>query len=491
MSEVIRPSTGKWPNGDSEADRETDELWSMHRAVVADLERYRALFDAAPSALLVTDQSLRVLEANLAAATLLDVDERFLLGKPLVSFVDPEHKRELRTWPSRLLRGQASHSAHVRMRRRSGVAFEARLTVTIGRGELYWTIVDMTEEMQAELQLWELKSELEERVAAQSAELEALVEQLPVGVMVLDAKGGISWLNGLAMSLVGEDGLPGSPLVRRATPALHGTAVRDVRVAVTTPEGLERTIELVAVPVPRHGGAALLFTDVTERERLERADTEFVENAAHQLRTPIAAIASSVAALDAGAVADETERARFLGHISRESGRLQALVEALLHLAGLQRNAGRPLVELVALGPLLDELAASTPVRGNVRIVVRCDKRIAAVGDRELLAQAFGNVVANAADHTEHGEIMLRAEFDGTSVTVDVADSGPGISPAVRDRVFERFFRISTNGRRGSGLGLAIALAAAEATGATLELCQQREGEGARFRFTIPGARLL
>jgi two-component system, OmpR family, phosphate regulon sensor histidine kinase PhoR len=472
-------------------DREYDELWSMHRAVVADLERYRALFDAAPSALLVTDPSLRVLEANLAATELLDVEKRFLFGKPLVSFVDAEHRRQVRTWPSRLLRGDASRSAHVRMRRRSGVAFEARLTVTVGRGELYWTIVDMTEEAQAELLLWELKSELEERVSAQSAELEALVEQLPVGVMVLDATGEISWLNSRAMSLVGREGLPGSPLADRASPALRGTAVRADRLAVKTPHGLERTIELIAVPVPRHGGAALLFSDVTERERLERADAEFVENAAHQLRTPIAAIASSVAALEAGASGDETERERFLGHIARESDRLRALVEALLHLASLQRHAGRPLVELIPLKPLLDDLAASTPVRDGVRIVVHCSKRIGAVADRELLAQAVGNVVANAADHTDQGQIRLRAKFDGKSVTVEVADSGPGISPAARDRVFERFFRSSTNGRRGSGLGLPIALAAAEATGARLELLPQCDREGATFRFTIPGAQLL
>lgn len=491
MSDTVRPSSDRWRNADSEeADREYDELASMHQAVTADLDRYRALFDAAPSALLVTDPNLRVLEANQAAADLLEVDGRFLLGKPLAAYVSPEHKREIRRWPTRLLHGGASHPAHFRMRRRTGVAFEARVTVTMGRGELYWTIVDMTEETQAEQQLWTLKSELEDRVAAQSAELEVLVEQLPVGVMVLDATGTISWLNGLATAIVGERRSVPSPLVVRGRRALRGEVVRDVRLTVDTAEGRQRTIELTAAPVTRHGAAALVFTDVTERDR-ERADAEFVENAAHQLRNPIAAIASSVAALEAGAKDDDTEREKFIGHIGRHSARLEALVEALLSLAVLQRREGAPLIELMPLRPMFDDLAASTPVRDGVRIVVSCHKRLGAVGDRDLLTQALGNVLANASEHTEHGEIRIRARYHDPNVTVDIADSGPGVPPAFRDRVFERFFRVAADGRRGSGLGLPIAQAAAHATGAQLQLLDQRKGEGATFRFTLPGARLL
>jgi PAS domain S-box-containing protein len=491
VSEADQRTTSRWANGDSEADRELDELASMHQAVVADLDRYRALFDAAPSALLVTDRNLRVLEANRAAADLLDVKDRFLLGKPLAAYIEREHRRELRTWPTQVLRGREPNSIHVRMRRRTGVAFEARLTVTFGRGELYWTIVDMTEEMQAEQQLWELKRDLEERVAAQSAELEVLAEQLPVAVMVLDEAATVLWMNSRAVALVGRAPSPDSPLVSRGKNALRGETVRNVRLPVHGPDGEERIVELTAAPVTRHGGAALVFGDVTERDRLERADSEFVENAAHQLRNPITAIASSVAALEAGAKDDGAEREKFIGHIGRESARLEVLVEALLSLASLQRSQGTPLVELMPLRPILDDLAASTPVREGVRIVVSCNKRLAAVGDRDLVAQALGNVLANASEHTEEGEIRIRARFKGPSVTVDVADSGPSIAPAARDRVFERFFRQTANGRHGSGLGLPIAKAAADATGAHLQLLDQGEGEGATFRFILPGARLL
>jgi two-component system phosphate regulon sensor histidine kinase PhoR len=239
-----------------------------------------------------------------------------------------------------------------------------------------------------------------------------------------------------------------------------------------------------------------VFTDVTERDRTRRADAEFVENAAHQLRNPISAIVSSIAALEAGAQLEERERERFMTHIARETARLETLVEALLTLAGIQQQQQQEqqrlaLVELVPLRRLLDQLVAAAALRDGVKARVTCGTRVAVVGDRDLLAQAFGNVIANAAQHTERGVIRIRARLDGGTVTVDITDSGPGVAEDARDRVFDRFFRGSTNGGRGSGLGLAIALAAVQAHDARLELLDQREGEGARFRFTIPGARLL
>ena len=485
-------SARRWaPDGDSEADRELDELASMHAAVAADLDRYRTLFEAAPTALLVTDVNLRVLEANQAAAELLAVDLRFLLGKPLVTYVEADDKRDVRSWPSRLGRGAAAQSAPIRMRRRTGVAFDARLTVMIGRGELYWTLVDRTEEVQAEARLWELNAELEERVAAQSAELEALVEHLPLGVAILDGDGNVAWMNGSAIAMVGPKLPRRSPVIREGRRALAGEVVRNARVSIAAPDDGRRTIELTAAPVTGHGAAALVLVDVTERERIVRADAEFVENAAHQLRNPIAAIASSVAALEAGAKDDDSEREKFLAHVGRESARLERLVEALLTLAALQHRDAAPLVELVPLAPLLADVVASTSLPAGVDSVVDCDRDVAVVADRDLLGQALGNVVSNAAEHASRGSIRLEVRLDGASVTIDVVDSGPGVSAEVRDRVFERFFRSSSNGSRGSGLGLAIAQAAAEATGAQLELLEQREREGARFRLTIPGARLL
>jgi len=471
-------------------------------SVVPDvLERYRALFDAAPSALIVTDPHLTIVEANPAASDLLEVDIRFLPGKPLAAFFETRARRELRTWWTRIVAGEADRSANLRMHRRSGVPFDARVTVSSGRGELYWTVVDRTEEAQAEVRLWELNRELEERVAEQSAELEALADELPVGVAVLSASGDVVWMNSAASALLGGRMLADTPVAAEGARALLGDTVRDMRVEIEAPGRAPRAVRVTAAPVTSHrGGVVLVLDDVSERARIERADAEFVENAAHQLRTPITAIASSVAALEAGAKDDPVERNRFIAHVARESARMGRLVESLLTLATLQRgNGGRPIVELVPVRGLIDDALATVELRDGVRAVVTCSDRLAVVGDGELLAEALRNVIANAAEHTASGEIRIHAEEEEEeeeehhgNVTLVVADTGPGISVEERDRIFDRFYRGGAKGgRRGSGIGLAIALEAARATRSQLELLEQTDGGGAAFRFTMPGARLL
>jgi signal transduction histidine kinase len=259
---------------------------------------------------------------------------------------------------------------------------------------------------------------------------------------------------------------------------------------IKRPDGSAVTAQVNAAPFTVGGGAVVVIDDMTHRDRIERADAEFVENAAHQLRNPIAAIASSVAALDAGAAEDERERARFLGHVARESDRLGALVDSLLTLARLQRGIARPLVELVPLRKLLDDILASLAVDRAVEFLVECDERLAVVSDREMLGQALGNVLTNATEHSS-GQIRIRARLQGPDVVVEVSDDGPGIPEDVRERIFERFFRGAGSGGRGSGLGLAIARAATRAAHGQLELLEARDGEGATFRFTVPGAQLL
>jgi signal transduction histidine kinase len=466
----------------AELAHEHEALLSMHAAVRADADRYRALFDAAPTALLVTNHNLTIIECNAACAQLLDVDERFLVGKPLTVYVDLGSRRLLRTRSGAFHRGTTTLS--LRMRRRSGVAFDAVVSATPSLREIYWSIADHTEEVQAEARLWELNRELERRVDEQSREIETLAARLPVGVVVLRAGGEVAWANGRAGEIFGG---PPDAIIQHVLEAFEGREIRDRRVGVER-EGREIVVELTAAPLPgRGGGIAIVVDDVTQRDRIERADREFVQNAAHQLRNPITAIVSSVAALNAGARDDETERERFLDHIGHEAERIGTLVEALLALAALQRGDAAPRIEVVPLRGLLEDAAAGA-ARGSL-VEIDCPDEIRVVTDAALLGQAVENVVANAVEHAG-SHVRIEARVAGTTAVVDVRDDGPGIPPEARDRIFERFFRVRENSRRGSGLGLAIASAAAEAAQSTLELLPPN-GAGAAFRFTIPGASLL
>jgi two-component system phosphate regulon sensor histidine kinase PhoR len=224
--------------------------------------------------------------------------------------------------------------------------------------------------------------------------------------------------------------------------------------------------------------------------RRESAEREFVTNAAHELQSPLTAIVSAIEVLQAGAK-DTPERDVFLDHIERASARLSRLARALLVLARAQTGTEAPKTELVALAPLLSEVASSLRTAPEVTVEVSCPPDVAALTNRELVEQAVFNVAQNAAKYTENGTIGLAAHVADGQAVISISDTGPGIPRAEQERVFERFYRGTAEGDGGSGLGLAIARAAADALGGGVEL-ESTVGKGTVVRFRLPrGACLI
>ena len=259
-------------------------------------------------------------------------------------------------------------------------------------------------------------------------------------------------------------------------------------------DGERVLLEVRSVPVPIADGATpmavAVFQDVTARERRERAEREFVTNAAHELLTPLAGITSAVEVLQSGAKDVPAQRDRFLGHAARETERLGRLARALLVLARAQMGTEAPRAELVALAPLLDEVVSELRPAPRVSIEVDCPQDLALIANRELAVQAFVNVGENAVKFTSSGAIGFHARALESRVVVQVSDSGGGISEGDETRVFDRFYRSADSPpREGFGLGLAIARQAVEALGGTIEL-ESRRGVGTTVSLTLPGARL-
>ncbi len=196
----------------------------------------------------------------------------------------------------------------------------------------------------------------------------------------------------------------------------------------------------------------------TSRERAER---EFVTNAAHQLQGPLAGIISAVEVLQAGAK-DGPERDTFLGHIERESNRLARLTRALLTLARAQTGVETPRAEVVALEPLLSGVGAGLRPATGVAVQVSCPHDLAVVTNHELVEQALVNVADNAAKYTSEGQITLAARRLDGAVEIAVTDTGPGIPEEEQARVTERFYR-GANALDGFGLGFAIVRSAIRA----------------------------
>jgi signal transduction histidine kinase/HAMP domain-containing protein len=335
-----------------------------------------------------------------------------------------------------------------------------------------------------------------DRMASEHHRLEGLLERLHEGVVLVDRDLSIGYANGAARRILGADTLsPGDPLPDPwREPSLRTLAVGLFRRGAIAFEArarpdAEHTYRVVGIPVePGVDTTVLVLTDVSERDRREAAEREFVTNAAHELRTPLAAIAGAVEVLQSGAKEDPVERDRFLGHIERESARLTRLGRAMLVLARAQTGSEAPRLGRVPLRALLDEVAASLRPFDGVTVRVDCADDLAALSDRDLLEQVLVNLAANAARHTDTGSIVLAARPNGRhELAIELRDTGTGISREHRDRIFDRFYRAGNRDGDGFGLGLAIVRASVHALGGSVEI-ESEPDSGTTARVVILSA---
>jgi two-component system phosphate regulon sensor histidine kinase PhoR len=322
---------------------------------------------------------------------------------------------------------------------------------------------------------------------------ERALMRLPQGVVLVDSNLVIDYANPAAERLLGV-GSPGDPL-----PDLwEEFSLRELAASLFRPEppAPGRLIEtdhhffwVEGVPAGTAETAIVIVEDVTERERARQSEREFVENAAHELRTPLAAIVSVMDVLEAGAKDVPETRDRFLKHIRVHSERLSRLATSLLVLARLQTGVEQPKLTVVPVRPLLEDIARRLDSAEGVEVSVRAAEQTAALADPDLLHRAIANVAENSAKHTKAGEIVLEAGRNGQTTQIEVRDTGQGMSEDQRERAFHRFYR-SSNGTDGFGLGLAIAEEAVRGLGGTIEL-ESEPGEGTRVRMVVPSAKII
>jgi two-component system phosphate regulon sensor histidine kinase PhoR len=331
------------------------------------------------------------------------------------------------------------------------------------------------------------------QVETERDRLHRLLERLHQGVVTVDGDLRVEFANAEARWLLADENLGEGDELREPWRAF---SLRSFAEALFEPDAPvseasvdpdeERSYSVVGIPSGSPAqNAILVITDVSARERAERAEREFVANAAHELRTPLTTIRGAVEALQSGAMDAPAERDRFLGHIDRESSRLVRLAHSLLVLARAQTKQEAVQRELIELRQLLEEATGSVRARPGVEVRVECPPGLEIATDRSLAEQAFFNLVQNAANHTERGSIEVSATARDGSIQVEVADTGPGIAPEERARVFDRFYRGGGRSSEGFGLGLAIVRQAVRAMNGVVEI-ESAPGVGTRARVTLP-----
>jgi signal transduction histidine kinase/HAMP domain-containing protein len=333
------------------------------------------------------------------------------------------------------------------------------------------------------------------RLEAERDRLQLLLERLHEGVLLVDQDLVVHFANAEARRLLGGRLSEGDPLpdpwqgfgLRDFAQRLFDETASVTQVHVTPDE--QHAYGVTGIPSqPETDWALLVIDDLTEQERRELAEREFVSNAAHELRTPLTTIIGAIEVLQAGAKEIPVERDRFLGHIERESGRLARLARAMLTLARAHSGQEQPRVEAVELAPLLRDVAAGLRPHAGVVVDVEAPRGLSVDANRDLLEQTLRNLGENAAKHTVRGSISLRAHSDGSTVTVEVEDSGPGISSEVQRHVFDRFYR-GERDAHGFGLGLAIVRESVRTLGGRIEL-DSSPGHGTVFRILLTPARV-
>jgi heavy metal sensor kinase len=218
----------------------------------------------------------------------------------------------------------------------------------------------------------------------------------------------------------------------------------------------------------------------------------FMADASHQLRNPVSVVRMAAQVTLSRPGRTEEEYRESLEVIARQSERLTKMVDDMFTLALADAEA-RPLQRApLYLDEVVDTVARdATPLAAARRISVRGDTRgdVPFVGDEHLLRQMVANLVENAIRYTrEGGTIVVSLEQKGNCVAIRVSDEGPGIAPADRPRIFERFVRLDTaGGESGGGLGLPIARWIAEAHGGSLDLESSSE-HGSCFVITLPAS---
>jgi two-component system sensor histidine kinase VicK len=333
------------------------------------------------------------------------------------------------------------------------------------------------------------------RLESERDRLRRLLGRLHDGVIAVDAGLKIDFSNAAARRLLrasvdeGDD-LPdawGEPVLRELAARLFEPGARAVQETFQTGGG--RAYSVAGIPPRgRSKNAILVVTDVSVRERRERAEREFVTNAAHELRTPLATITGAIQVLQAGAKEDQEERDRFLDHIEREAARLGRLTHSLLVLARAQTREEAPNLAPIELQPLLEAIVEDVKPPPEVAVSVDCPPGLEVLAERDLVEQAVSNLTANALQNTERGRIEIAArQLPSGSVALEVTDTGSGIAAERQERIFDRFYRPDGRDPRRFGLGLAIVRQAVAALGGRIEL-ESSVGTGTTVRITLEGA---
>ena len=345
-----------------------------------------------------------------------------------------------------------------------------------------------------------------------AASAQAIVDGLPDPLIAVDRQRRIVRTNLAAVSLLGPVGAERDistvlrqPQLLAAVDALletlgDGNFVRAdqsaVELSLAGPPELDVIAHLRRLPRAAADGslALIVLHDTTALRRAERMRADFVANASHELKTPIAGLAGFIETLRGPARDDVAARERFLGIMAEQADRMRRLVDDLLMLSRIEQHEHARPEAAVDLGRVLRSVIDLLQLKAssrNVKIELALDPMLpSAVGDFDELTIVFQNLIDNAVKYAKPATpVRIAARPVGADrLSVAVSDEGDGIPATHLPRLTERFYRVDTARSRqlgGTGLGLAIVKHIVNRHRGRLDI-QSSPGKGSTFTVTLP-----
>lgn len=353
--------------------------------------------------------------------------------------------------------------------------------------------------------------------------LEATLAALPDAIFLVDPDGQIVSTSPLARKMFGAetqavrriyDLLLPTDCLSALSDVLRGTASKDVPTDLSksipvTLEGRVRQFLPRALPVPgfsgERTGAVLMFYDVTPFAKLDELRSEMVAVASHELKTPLTTLRMNLHLLGEGMENLSEKQREVLSTALVGCEELSVTVEELLDLTRIEAGQLRLSYSHLDVRAVVSQLAESMKGRfegAEILLDLKLpDEPVVVHGDLSRLRIAVSNILTNALKYTPHrGRVTIEVTQDKgagngqhPSIHLSITDTGPGIAPALREKVFEKFFRVedgsrgSGGGTRGTGIGLYLCRQIIEAHGGTVACLGAEKEPGARFVISLPG----
>ncbi|MBW2040329.1 MAG: HAMP domain-containing protein [Deltaproteobacteria bacterium] len=341
----------------------------------------------------------------------------------------------------------------------------------------------------------------------QRNELEAILSAMREGVVAIDTEERILTLNQSAGLLLGIDistakGRTIQEMIRNADlqrflgKVLTGQGPMEEEIVLHGTESKFLQVSGTVLSDSDGGkiGALVVLSDITRLRHLEDIRREFVANVSHELKTPITSIKGFVETLREGAIDDRENARKFLEIVSKQSGRLNAIIEDLLSLSRIEQEAERGEIQLAEenLRKVLEAAILDHETRAqerNIEVTLNCSDEVMVKANSRLLEQTVGNLLDNAIKHSEPGgAVEVEVIKDEGEVAIKVSDHGCGIAPEHLPRLFERFYRVDKARSRelgGTGLGLAIVKHIVQAHEGRVTV-ESTLGKGSIFSIYLP-----